>query len=219
MIIDVTNFHYPTARILQFSKAPVAGRVKTRLIPALGEQGVCELHRRLTAHVLAEVVNSKLASVELYSDSPEHKCVKEWADQKTIALYPQVAGDLGAKMAAAIGQALQQPGVSAVVLVGSDCPGINADYLRKALEALEQGCDLVLGPASDGGYVLIGMKRVHNRLFEGINWGSDTVLQATLKKAHSAELKTVLLSEQHDIDRPGDLPLLDKFAIALPQLV
>ena len=210
------SFEYPNALIVQFAKAPVPGEVKTRLIPWLGANGACELHRTMVSHVFTSLLAEHLAPVELHANMPEHPFMQQLGVSGSVEVCEQIEGDLGAKMAAVFDKALQRPSTHAVVLVGSDCPSIDAAYLRDAFKALEQGNDLVIGPASDGGYVLIGMSKCTKLIFDDVAWGGSGVLKTTLKKAQQASLKTVLLSERHDIDRAEDLPLLAPCGIAEP---
>ncbi|MEX2366980.1 MAG: DUF2064 domain-containing protein, partial [Pseudohongiellaceae bacterium] len=105
----------------------------------------------------------------------------------------------------------------AALLIGSDCPGIDASYLHQALLLLDAGSDVVVGPADDGGYVLIGMREDRRSLFEEISWGTPAVFRQTLAKLQSAGLSFEILDSQADIDRPEDLARLPEFDI-FPQI-
>ncbi len=191
---------YPQACILLFARVPVVGQVKTRLIPALGAAGACQLHERLLARILGVLQQQNLCAVELWLDGPgSHPLL----DPLAFPRYLQRGADLGARMAQAMDRALQR--YRQVLIIGTDTPTLDAAYLALALEALQGDADVVLGPALDGGYVLIGCKGKHWPLFDAIDWGTASVLQQTLAQAARAGLSCHLLEPQPDVDRPEDL--------------
>ena len=116
--------------------------------------------------------------------------------------------DLGARMDAAIAHSLSLDGVENVVLIGTDCPALSEEYLLEALSVLESGVDVVFGPAEDGGYVLVGMRRAVPAVFEAIPWGTDQVMQCTLEALELSDLSFKLLDKLWDVDRPEDLARL-----------
>jgi len=190
--------------LIQFARVPVSGRVKTRLIPALGEEGACQLHIDLMQHCCQRLLAADLAPVELWLDSEvEHPAVSTCRAQGAV-LRCQHGADLGQRMHHALLDGLVR--YRRVVLVGSDCPGIDKQYLRLANHGLE-GAPLCLGPATDGGYVLIGARRSDPGLFEGVAWGADTVLADTLANVGRLGWDVEVLPELADIDRPDDLPV------------
>lgn len=194
---------YPQACIVLFARAPVAGQVKTRLIPALGAEAACALHLRLLQQIIARLNASTLCPAELWTDQqPWHPAFGRF--EGSIQLQPE--GDLGARLSAAARRVLSR--YEQALFIGTDCPALDEDYLAAALAAL-QNCDVVLGPATDGGYVLLGIRQHHAGLFTDIEWGSSAVLQQTLGAARQLGLGVQLLSELADIDRPEDLHLLD----------
>ena len=123
-------------------------------------------------------------------------------------IYIQEGADLGAKMSRTIELTLQREDANAAVVIGTDCPALTADYLQKALDALSSGVDVVLGPAEDGGYVLIGMGQPHSTLFSTIDWGTDRVMAQTLEAIGACGLSYQLLDTLWDVDRPEDLQRL-----------
>ena len=127
--------------------------------------------------------------------------MREWLGPG-VALRPQSGGDLGARMAAAIADAISG-GAERVVVIGTDCPDVTPDVVAAAFTRLG-AADVVLGPASDGGYYLIGMSRPHRVLFEGVPWSSATTLRATLARARAGGLSVALLDERRDIDTAED---------------
>ena len=189
-------------RLIVFTRYPEPGRTKTRLIPALGPDGAADLQRRMTRHVLHQA-DGLAAETEIWYEGGGDARMRECfgADR---AYRQQSPGDIGERMLAAFTDAFNS-GASRVVLIGTDCPGISPALLRQALDALQRN-DLVLGPAADGGYYLIGLKRPIPELFDGLPWSTGAVLEATLRICRDLGLKVELLDELRDVDRPEDLP-------------
>ncbi len=187
-------------------KYPQPGAVKTRLIPALGEKRSCDLYRNLVCHTLGEARRfaSKYAVslTACVADAPDGQAVHQWLGQG-IYFQSQGNGDLGQRMEHAVQGAFTE-GVPSVVVIGTDCPELTAEHLHSAFGALERK-DVVLGPAADGGYYLIGMRRFMPELFRGIQWSSERVLKQTLAAARAAQLECELLDPLHDLDHPVDL--------------
>lgn len=198
-----------TQRLILFTRWPQAGQTKTRLFPALGPIGAAEVQRRLTERTLAcclELLRQSPVRLELRGEGADPATFRRWLGL-ALLIRPQAPGDLGLRMDLALRTALAE-GEGRVVLIGSDCPGLTPDILEQAFVALA-GHDLVLGPALDGGYYLVGLTRPAPGLFQDIAWGTDQVLGQTLRKAEELGLKAALLPELADLDRPEDLPLLD----------
>ena len=173
-------YRYPKSCIAMFTRAPVLGQVKTRLIPALGEQGALDIHLQLMNRQIEVLNKSSLCSAQLWVDqSIEHSALNKFQGELKI----QKGESLGEKMYDAVQVVLQD--FSTVVIIGSDCPGIDIIYLEQALQALEKkAVEVVLGPALDGGYVLIAMKQLQQEIFQDIDWGSEDVLQQTVEMEH-----------------------------------
>lgn len=195
----------PACSVVVFAKAPVPGRVKTRLIPALGADGAAALAARLLEHALAQARAAALGPVELCADpGPSHP-----AFDRARARWPglhaaeQGAGDLGQRMARALARHLDA-GAPRVLLIGTDAPALDAPRLREAARALGDA-DAVVVPALDGGYALIGLTRPAPALFEGVAWSTPGVLAATRRRAAAAGLRLAELAPLADIDRPEDL--------------
>jgi rSAM/selenodomain-associated transferase 1 len=191
-----------------FAKAPTPGRVKTRLVPALGERAAAELHRQLAERTLSTAVAAGLGAVELWcAPATDDAFFAACARQYGISLRAQGEGDLGMRMARALEHALL--GGSPGLLVGSDCPVLTAEYLREAAAALAGGNDAVFGPAEDGGYVLIGVARKPSaQLFADIAWGEAMVMQETRARLSRLGWRWRELATLWDVDRPEDLPRL-----------
>lgn len=195
------------ARLILFTRWPAPGRAKTRLIPALGPEGAAELHAALAQNALAwcqACVRRQPVRLELRTEGAPPAAFRRWLGLAPL-IRPQAAGDLGARMHQALAQALGE-GEGRVALIGSDCPGLTDAVIAQAFKELERH-DLVLGPATDGGYYLIGLTRPAPGLFAGVSWGTDRVLRQTLAAARRAELSYALLPELTDLDRPEDLGL------------
>jgi uncharacterized protein len=191
-------------RLILFTRYPETGKVKTRLIPALGPEGSCELHRRLTelaVKQIRELSSLRPLSIEVRFEGGTEDLMREWLGDG-FDFFSQGQGDLGIRMARAFQEAFQS-GFDSVVLIGSDCPAQTSTILQQAFEGLK--ChDLVLGPALDGGYHLIGLQRLYP-LFSNIPWGSAEVFDRTQEIAQALGLKVFLLEPLRDIDRPEDL--------------
>ena len=203
---------YPNARVLIFCKAPEAGHVKTRLIPAVGERGALAVYEQLAGRVIERALGSRLAPVQTWiAGSTEHPF---FAGRQPACCYAQHGPDLGARMFAALRAALAQPGVDRAVLVGSDVPGIDAGYLDRALKSLEDH-DAVVGPTEDGGYVLIGLRKAEARLFDSIPWSTPGVLDATRARWAECGLHWEELDALWDVDEPADLRRFEALERAL----
>lgn len=198
---------YPQGRILIFAKAPVPGYTKTRLIPALGAQGAADLQAKLIRKTVDMAVETDLAQVQLWTCGDEERALfDEYYAAVKGEIHNQYGNDLGARMENALAQTL---GVAEfAVLIGTDCPAMGCDYLESACEALATGCDAVLGPAEDGGYVLIGLRRNHSHLFENIPWSTADVLSQTRQRLDDLEWSRPELATLWDVDHPKDLKRL-----------
>jgi rSAM/selenodomain-associated transferase 1 len=189
-----------------FAKAPVPGRVKTRLVSSLGEAGAAELQRQLIERTLRTALAAGLGEVELWcAPGVNDAFFSDCAGRYGVVLRGQGQGDLGARMSRAL--AAGAPGL----LVGSDCPALSAEYLRAAGVALAGGNDAVFGPAEDGGYVLIGLSRSPPaQLFDDIAWGTAAVMQETRARLARLNWRWQELATLWDVDRPEDLQRLQQ---------
>lgn len=200
MTFDRGNF--PLAVL---AKAPLPGQVKTRLIPRLGAEGAAELHRHLVWQTLeTAVAATSPSSVTLWTSlarpsTPEHAFFDDCVERFGIRLREQPEGDLGKRMHAAL-EAMPGPGV----VIGCDCPVLDVTLLQRCQAALAT-VDCVLLPAEDGGYGLVGTRRVDMRLFEGIDWGSHRVMHQSLARIATLGWTYACPAEVWDIDRPEDL--------------
>ena len=192
------------SRIAVFAKAPIPGQVKTRLIPALGEQGAAALCRALTTCAIETAAGADIGPVELWcAPDAGHPFFAECSRRFGVALNAQGEGDLGARMQSALAAMLSS--AARALLIGSDIPAMTPDYLRAADAALAEGHDAVLGPAEDGGYVLIGLRRVVPGFFEHIRWSEPDLLAVTRKRIAHLGWRHIELPILWDVDRPEDL--------------
>jgi rSAM/selenodomain-associated transferase 1 len=188
-------------RIVIFAKAPVPGAVKTRLIPALGDNGAARLASEMLADTAAAAVAANLSEPELCVVPPPGSA--EWAPfvPPGVRVTDQGSGDLGERLARAAGRVLaagERP-----LLIGSDCPAIDAKLLRAAADRLDTH-DAIIHPAQDGGYVLLGLTRFDPSLFSGIVWSSASVAAETIDRIHALGWSLQIGETLRDIDRPED---------------
>ncbi len=194
-------------RVMVFARAPTPGKAKSRLIPALGEAGAAALHRRLVMHCLRAARDSRLGPVELWcAPDAGDPFFRDCERRCGVSLHPQGEGDLGARMQRAFESALALS--PRAILVGSDIPALSPRYLRDADQALGRGDDAAIGPAEDGGYVLIGLSRCDPELFRDIPWGGPEVLAETRRRLAALSWRSSELPVLWDVDRPEDLERL-----------
>lgn len=207
------EYCFSDSRILVFAKAPVIGQVKTRLQAALSERQCLELYQQMLKHCLQQLSQSRLAPVELWVTA-DHPFWEKLSQRYEFRLRFQQGADLGQRMAHALNESLSYS--ESVVAIGTDCPFLDSGYLEEAFINLAENSPVVLGPALDGGYVLMGLRQFSTRLFEGIPWGTDQVLARTLRQISDLGWPCSVLASLADIDRPEDL---DHLRLGFPQLL
>jgi rSAM/selenodomain-associated transferase 1 len=195
-----------TAVLQVFTRAPVAGTVKTRLAQAIGPDEAAGVHVALVERTLgiADVArrSGAIGGIELWCEpDTAHPLLQAWAARHGAALHVQRGDDLGARMAHALAHALERGVVP--VLVGTDCPLLDARHIEQAIVGLHRS-DAVFLPAEDGGYALVGLRRVLP-IFEGIGWGGSAVMEATRRHLRAARASWDELGIVWDVDRPEDL--------------
>lgn len=189
--------------VIVFAKAPVAGYAKTRLIAALGARGAALLAERLLRRTVEEAVAADIGPVELScTPSTDHPAFAALAETGWVRLTAQGNGDLGARMLGAFERVLATE--DRAIGIGIDAPALDARYLREAARHLESS-EVVLGPALDGGYTLIGMKQPVAALFEDIPWSTVAVMERTRDRLRCLALPYSELAPLGDIDEPADL--------------
>ena len=208
---DETCLQPRDQHLLLFTKYPVPNFAKTRLIPSLGPQGAAEFSQQLTEHTLKTIhkfcsINTNVSTRVHYAApaGTSSASISSWiTPSDRLAILPQSSGDLGARLYSAFSKSFND-GARAVVVIGSDAPGLTADILSSSFEALTAN-DIVIGPAADGGYYLLGMRTIHTSLFENIPWSTSDVFTTTLKAAASQSLTVAELPVLRDVDTPEDL--------------
>jgi hypothetical protein len=191
-------------RIIIFAKAPVAGKVKTRLIPALGAEGAALLARRMLRDTAREAMKVNVAEVELCLDpEPSHD---DWRDLLPAArLSWQGEGDLGERLARAAERGVAEE--QRAILIGTDCPQLNERRLRQACWELETH-DAVIHPTFDGGYALLGLARFDASIFSGIAWSTSSVARETMARIVALGWSLHIGATLQDVDEPEDLSAL-----------
>jgi hypothetical protein len=185
------------------ARAPAVGRVKTRLIPRVGAESAAELHVRMAHHTLATLALARVGPVELWCAADGDMSRFEACRRKLgVPLRMQPEGDLGQRMSAIAADVLARAG--SVILVGTDVPSMTPGDVIEARQALADGCDAVLGPAEDGGYYLLGLRKHDPDLFAGIDWGTPQVQMQTRVRMLGLGWRTHDLSVRWDVDTPAD---------------
>lgn len=210
----------PSDVLVIFARAPERGRVKTRLAAAVGDDAALACYRALGAAVVRAVRPPRDGGVPAWRTVVAHTpadaapALRAWLAPAggALAYEPQADGDLGARMRAAVERAVEA-GAARVVVIGTDCPDVDATVVGEALAALDDpdapgGADVVLGPALDGGYYLVGVRapaaRACTALFEQVPWSASDTLAVTLARAAAAGLRVAQLAPRRDVDTVDD---------------
>jgi len=202
--------------LLVFARAPVAGRVKTRLARAIGCQAAAAIQRQLIERTLDNARRSRFSTIEIWcAPDKHHPFLKEYGEKHGLHLHSQYGNDLGDRMFHAFSRSC-----SPAVLIGCDCPTISPAYLEQASMSLDAGYDAVLGPTEDGGYGLIGLKQPSQLPFCDISWGTARVAEQTRRSMAADNWRWHELDMLWDIDWPSDLQRAqsaDSFLSAIPE--
>ncbi len=200
---------YDDAAILVFAKAPIPGTVNTRLIPAIGVAAATRLQDELLQQRLASLASAKLCEVILMcAPDVAHHRFTECKKCFDVSLSLQQGDDLGERIVNGLKQVFADRGhketsKNRVIVIGTDAPALTADTIEKAIQKLSSS-DVVAVPAEDGGYVLLGMSSYRPELFQGIDWGSEIVMQQTREAGQRLQLQLVELESCWDVDREED---------------
>jgi rSAM/selenodomain-associated transferase 1 len=192
--------HVIETMLLIFAKAPTPGRVKTRLATRIGESAATAAYRRLANQTAAAAATAKVDRVTVYYDPPGNEpetMVRLLLGHEHWLYTPQAQGDLGVRLRQAFAATLTI--AQRVVIIGTDCPQLDGALITSAFSALRE-TPLVLGPACDGGYYLIGLSCLHPELFTDIAWSTSTVLEQTLARASIASITPHILPMLEDVD-------------------
>lgn len=202
--------------IIIFAKAPEPGKVKTRLTSELTPEQAAALHQRLALHTMSMATQSTKAKVELWcAPNTEHAFFNHCIQNYSLSLHQQIGDTLGDRMYHAISDVLTRS--KHCLIIGTDCPQLTPSLLDNTFSLLNSGDDCVITPATDGGYVMLGLNRCDISLFENIDWGTDSVYDATQARLQSLSWRWAAQPPLNDIDRPSDLHLLQD--IDLPKAI
>lgn len=190
-------------QVAVLAKAPIPGLAKTRLIPALGPRGAARLQRHLTRVAVQTALDACMGPVTLWcTPHAQHRFFRAMRLAYGVPCLVQASGDLGDRMHTAFRlHCVQGP----LLLIGTDCPPLTPDHLRRAAQALLDGADAVFHPAEDGGYVMVGLQQPQPALFRDIAWSTDLVMSQTRERALAAGLRWRELETLWDLDLPADL--------------
>jgi hypothetical protein len=197
-------------QLILFTRYPKAGQTKTRLIPALGAQGAADFQRRMTERLVEEgrkLGNSRPLNFAVRYEGGDLTLMRRWLGD-TLPCLPQHGEDLGGRLRQAFADSFEA-GHQRVIIIGADCPALSAAVMEQAFGELAQA-DVVLGPARDGGYYLVGLRAPLPALFSRIDWGTGKVLSQTRRNAALLRASVTMLEELADVDRPEDLQYLSK---------
>lgn len=185
--------------VLLFLKAPVPGRVKTRLAREIGDRAACDVYRQMVEQQVATLPADWPVEIHFTPKSAREDFAR-WLGL-SYNYHPQPEGNLGRRLQSAVAAAFER-GHEAIILIGGDCPGLNAATLKTSARHLADGADAVIGPATDGGYYLLGLRRLAraDSLFEDIPWSSRQVAPVTTERISSLGLRLARLEEKEDVD-------------------
>jgi rSAM/selenodomain-associated transferase 1 len=182
--------------------------VKTRLLSVLSSFEASDLYGKLARRMLDCAIDSSLADVEIWCYPDVSHAFFQKYEECGIPLFQQQGADLGERMYQGALHTLTEEGVNRVLIIGADCPTLDEHYLESALSKLDDH-DAVLGPAEDGGYGLIGLRKADPTIFSDITWSTSQVCAETCDKMNKLNYNWSLLPLIWDVDRPEDLTRLD----------
>lgn len=197
--------------VVLMAKAPVAGKVKTRLSPPLDPRESAALYACMLGDTAAEIITLARVRRYLFLDPPGSADSLRGAPFTSFERFPQRGKDLGDRMLDAAATAFRR-GATRVVIVGGDCPALAAGRLRRAFRELREGADAVIGPSADGGYYLVGLARPDERLFRKLAWGTSTVLADTVARCRALSIPFSFLPPETDVDTGEELNALAEWA-------
>lgn len=203
------------AMVLVFAKAPRPGSVKTRLARSIGDAAAARVYRRMGRWVIDQLAGVQAEVTVCYDPPGARDEVRTWLGDGPAHYWAQPDGNLGRRMAHMCDRAFKVS--DRVAVIGTDAPSVDAGTVNRALAALDTA-DIVLGPAADGGYYLIGLRAHRPPLFTGMSWSTDTVLRDTEARASESGARVTFLEVQSDIDTADDLTpeLADRLGMVRP---
>lgn len=189
--------------LIIFTKNPVHGKVKTRLAATVGNDRALEVYTALINHTHAITKYLNCDKIVFYAD----EIIENDAWKHGYAKHLQQGKDLGERMMNAFEYCFNQ-GYSKVEIIGTDCPELNEDTINSAFNKLNK-YNVIIGAAADGGYYLLGMGKMHKKLFENIEWSTNKVFDKTIERCNQSDLTYFLLPLLHDVDEENDLPYMN----------
>ncbi len=192
----------PPLQVVILAKAPVPGRVKTRLAAAVGERVAARAYRQVAEHVVRVAAETGMPTTLACDPGPAHPFFRQLRRRYGVELCAQPGGALGQRLQRLLRDGAQRYGMGAVV--GADCAGLTSGLIEGAVQALEAGSEAVVAPAQDGGYVLLAARQAHPALFRGIPWSTAAVMAATRSRARSAGIRLIELPTSWDLDDEQD---------------
>jgi len=199
--------------LLIFAKAPVPGRVKTRLAADVGHEEATRIYKEMGGRIVDQLRGGPYRAFVCFDPPDARTAIVEWLGPEGIEFLPQAPGELGERLETAFREAFRT--AREVVVVGTDAPGVDAEVVGGAFHRLSEA-DLVLGPATDGGYYLLGLREEVPELFRGIPWSTDLVLAATMERAEVRGLAVATLPTLSDVDTLTDLRAFDAWNTDYP---
>ena len=187
--------------LIIFYRNPKLGKVKTRLAASMGNQKALDIYRKLSLHTRSVTEGLSVDKIVFYSDAIDLMDI--WPNAIYLKAM-QEGEDLGQKMQNAVVAGFET-GYTSICIIGTDCLALTAEVITEAFEELES-VDAVIGPATDGGYYLLGMKKPHSQIFSNKNWSTHSVLRETIDDFEALNLLYVKLEELRDVDTEDDLP-------------
>lgn len=193
------TYLYPDSLIVVFAKSPEPGQVKTRLASSIGAVAAAEHYAGWVEQQVRSLSQARIAPLELWvSPDIKHPCYTQLSSQHGMRLRQQPEGGLGERMSSAFSRCLR--GHKSVVLIGTDAPVMTVEYIRRAFTVLDTGIDVVLGPADDGGYVMVGQAHQHDCLFDHVPWSTPGVMKFTRRNLVRERIPWAELETLWDID-------------------
>lgn len=185
--------------LIIFTKNPVYGKVKTRLAATIGDVNALQIYKQLIQRTFSITYQLTVYKIVFYSDKIEVNDIWKHGYSKLL----QYGNNLGERMMNAFNYMFQNK-YSKAVIIGTDCAELSKEIIEEAFQKLDE-YDVVIGPATDGGYYLLGLKKMHKELFKNIQWSTNSVLQTTIERCNTNNLSYFLLKELHDVDEEKDL--------------
>ena len=207
-------YKYPHIRLIMMTRAPVAGQVKSRLAKSIGNRRAAAVYRNMMQAQISKLLAANICPLELHvCPQVRHPFFIAMRRGGVVRVERQQGNNLGSQMHHAIRSGLQR--AEAVILIGADVPGISVEQIEQVCTLLSSRDELIIMPADDGGYGLLGMRKVDAGLFRAVHWGTQRVCKQTLRRATQLGINYRLFSSCYDIDYQRDLARLRKLGIRL----